>query len=380
VRICLVYDCLYPHTIGGAERWYRGLAERLAASGHQVTYLTMRQWARTSGPELPGVEVVVVGPKMALYARGRRRILPPLLFGFGVFAHLLVRGRRYDVVHTASFPYFSVLAAAAARPLHRFRLVIDWHEVWSRAYWREYLGALAGSIGWGVQRLCARVHHRAFCFSRLHARRLAEEGHRGEVTVLEGEYDGDLEPEPPRAAEPTVVFAGRHIPEKRVPALIPALASARQRIPELRLTVYGDGPERPEVVGSVRRLGLDGAVELPGFVSHERLSEALRSALCMVLPSRREGYGLVVVEAASCGTPSVVVSDPDNAAAELIEEGSNGFIAPSARPEDLAEAIVRVHAAGDELRLSTASWFRENADRLSLDRSLRTVLSTYASR
>jgi hypothetical protein len=33
VRICLVYDCLYPHTVGGAERWYRDLAERLARDG-----------------------------------------------------------------------------------------------------------------------------------------------------------------------------------------------------------------------------------------------------------------------------------------------------------------------------------------------------------
>src|SRR5262249_48379662 len=44
VRICIVYDCLYPHTVGGAERWYRNLSERLADEGHDVTYLTLRQW------------------------------------------------------------------------------------------------------------------------------------------------------------------------------------------------------------------------------------------------------------------------------------------------------------------------------------------------
>ena len=43
VRICLVYDCLFPHTVGGAERWYRELAERLEGP-HEVTYLTRRQW------------------------------------------------------------------------------------------------------------------------------------------------------------------------------------------------------------------------------------------------------------------------------------------------------------------------------------------------
>ena len=44
MNICLVYDCLFPHTIGGAERWYRELALRLVADGHDVTYLTLRQW------------------------------------------------------------------------------------------------------------------------------------------------------------------------------------------------------------------------------------------------------------------------------------------------------------------------------------------------
>ena len=95
----------------------------------------------------------------------------------------------------------------------------------------------------------------------------------------------------------------------------------------------------------------------------------------MVLPSRREGYGLVVVEAAALGTPSVVVAGPDNAATELVEEGVNGYVAPSASPEDLAAAIERVHADGQALRERTAAWFRANARRLSLESSLETVLT-----
>src|SRR4051794_18684989 len=139
MRICLVYDCLYPWTVGGAERWYRNLGERLAADGHEVTYLTLRQWERDEPPRVPGVNVVAVGPRLKLYTEdGRRRTLPPLVFGAGVLWHLLRRGRRYEVVHTASFPYFSLLAAAVVP--RRFRIVVDWHEVWSREYWTEYLG------------------------------------------------------------------------------------------------------------------------------------------------------------------------------------------------------------------------------------------------
>ncbi|HWF73044.1 MAG TPA: glycosyltransferase family 4 protein [Solirubrobacteraceae bacterium] len=378
MRICLVYDCLFPHTVGGAERWYRNLAERLAADGHEVTYLTLRQWDRGVDPGVPRVDVRVVGPRMALYAGpGRRRVLPPLVFGAGVLWHLLRHGRGYDVVHTASFPYFSLLAAALARPLGRYLLVVDWHEVWTLAYWREYLGPVAGAIGWIVQRACARVPQRAFCFSRLHAARLRDEGIRGEITALPGEYDGPLDAPRVRAADPLVVFAGRHIPEKRVPSILPALKRARADMPELRATILGDGPSRAEVLRLVAELGLADAVEVPGFVSTEMVQELLARALCMLLPSRREGYGLVVIEAASLGTPSIVVADPDNAAVELIAPGENGFIAPSASPEDLAAAILRVHAAGVDLRRSTAAWFVRNAGRMSLAHSLEVVLDTY---
>jgi len=317
---------------------------------------------------------------MELYTEsGRRRILPPLVFGAGVLWHLLRHGRRYDVVHTASFPYFSLLAAAIVRPLGRFRLVVDWHEVWSRDYWREYLGGIGGRIGDSVQRLCLRVPQRAFCFSRLHERRLLDAPVNGEVTVLEGEYAGPLEPRDPLPAEPVVVFAGRHIPEKRVPALVPALALARERIPELRGEIYGDGPERDEVLRLRAEHGLEEALAVPGRVEAEQVERALARALCMVLPSSREGYGLVVVEASAAGTPSVVVAGPDNAATGLIEEGVNGYVAASASAEDLAAAIERVHAEGQALRDRTAAWFRANAERLSLSGSLDKVLDSYRS-
>ncbi len=382
VRVCLVYDCLFPHTVGGAERWYRNLGERLAADGHEVTYLTLRQWDRGEDPGVEGVDVRVVGPRMPLYvsdASGRRRILPPLVFGLGVLWHLLRHGRRYDAVHTASFPYFSLLAAAVARPLGRYAIVVDWHEVWSRAYWRSYLGRTGGAVGAFVQRCCARVPQRAFCFSRLHAGRLRGEGLRGEPTVLTGEYMGSLETPEPAPARPVVVFAGRHIPEKRVPALLPAFALVREAAPELRLEIFGDGPERPRVLAEIERLGLGDAVDAPGFVEHARVEEALRTALCMVLPSSREGYGLVVVEAAAGGTPSVVVAGEDNAATELVDDGENGFVAASGSPEDLAAAILRVRDAGPALREATAAWFGRNAERLSLEHSLETVLAAYGS-
>lgn len=385
MRICIVYDCLYPHTVGGAERWYRNLAQRLVQDGHEVTYLTLRQWPRGTDPGVPGVEVRAVGPQMELYSGpGERRILPPLVFGLGVLLHLLRHAGRYDVIHTASFPYFSLLAAAVVRRLQGargtgepYRLVVDWHEVWTLEYWREYLGPVGGRVGWLVQRLCALVPQRAFCFSQLHSRRLRAEGLRGGVTVLSGEYAGSLESRRRGDVELRVVFAGRMIPEKRAPAVVDAIAAARRELPELRGSVIGDGPERDRVLRRVAELGLEDIVDVPGFIATTEVEDAIGRALCMLLPSRREGYGMVVIEAAQAGTPSIVVAEPDNAAVELVDDGENGFIASDGSPDALAAAIVRVHEGGPGLRASTAAWFARNAQRLSLSGSLDTVSSAY---
>lgn len=378
MRICLVYDCLFPHTVGGAERWYRNLAERLAADGHEVTYLTLRQWDHDQVPDIDArVRVIAVGPRMALYTGGRRRIVPPLVFGAGVLWHLLRRGRRYEVLHTCSFPYFSLLAAALVRPVARYRLVVDWFEVWSRAYWVGYLGGVGGRIGAAVQRLCARVPQRAFCFSALHARRLHEEGLEGDITVLRGLYEGPTEPAHPRRADRLVLFAGRLIPEKRVTLGVAAVAAATRRVPGLQALFYGEGPERDALASAIAAHQAGDYIFAPGFAGAEQLDADMRRAMCLLLPSIREGYGLVVVEAAARGTPSVVVPAEDNAAVELVEDGVNGILAAGDDPGAVADAIVAVHEAGEALRASTSRWFAEHADELSMDSSVRAVVGEY---
>ena len=377
MRICLVYDCLFPYTVGGAERWYRNLGERLGAEGHDVTFITLRQWEKGDEPDIPGMRVVAVGPRMSLYTdSGRRRILPPLVFGLGVLRHLALRG-RYDVVHTASFPYFSLLAAGFVRLFRRFRLVVDWHELWTLDYWKEYLGGIGGRVGWLVQKVCVKLPQRAFCFAQLHAERLRREGVHGDVIVLPGEYAGSTERTDPADAEQLLVFAGRHIHEKRVTALVPLMQKLRRSHPELRCEIFGDGPDRSALLEQIAAAGLGDVIDARGFVAGDQVQAAMRRALCHVLPSRREGYGMVVIESSAMGTPSVVVDDPDNAAVELVEEDVNGVIERSADAADLAAAVERVIAAGPALRESTADWFARNAQERSLEASLAIVAASY---
>lgn len=378
MRIAIVYDCLYPHTVGGAERWYADLARNLAVR-HEVTYLTRRQWRDDAELDAPaGVRVVDVCPGGPLYTRsGRRSIGSPLRFGAGVLAHLLRHRHDYDVVHTCAFPYFSLLAARLACAGGGPAIVTDWFEVWSREYWTEYLGRAGGRAGALVQRLCARLTQQATVMSELHARRLESEGYRGSIVRAGGIYAG---PSPNASAgvkEPLVVYVGRHFAHKGVGAIPAAVAAARERIPALRAVIFGDGPERARVQAEISRLGLEGVVSCPGFTSWEQIEADLRRATCLLLPSQREGYGLVIVEAAVHGTPSIVVRGPDNAATELISPGVNGLIAESAEPRTLAAAIDAVHRSIGDLAPRTQAWFRENAARLTIEASLAHLEAMY---
>jgi glycosyltransferase involved in cell wall biosynthesis len=381
MRVAIAYDCLFPNTVGGAERWYRELALRLSDQGHQVTYLTRRQWPRGKGAGTP-FEAIAVSPAAELYTEsGRRRISEPLLYGWGIFWHLLRNGSRYDVVHMASFPYFSLIGAWLALRLRsrskRPRLVVDWFEVWTRDYWTGYLGRVGGPIGYLVQRLCARLPDQSFVFSRLHERRLAEQRHDATLIRLTGIFSGNRSTQPDLDRRELVVFAGRHIPEKQVDALPAAIEIARIAHPKLRCVIFGDGPEHESVRRIVHALALDDVIDLPGHAPAEQVDAAIAAAACLVLPSLREGYGLVVVEAVSKGTPAVVVEGADNAATELIEPGVNGLVASSADPDVLGSAIVEVIERGVPLRRSTLAWYEQHADELSIESSLAVVENSY---
>ena len=380
MRICLVYDCLFPWTVGGAERWTRNVGEALVAEGHEVTYLTRLQWAPGEEPDIPGIRVIAVSPDEPLYGPdGNRTIGQALRFGRGVARHLLAHRGAYDVVHVSASPFFGLAATGLVRRIGRYRVAADWHEVWSDGYWMEYLGGPKGRVAAFVQRACARIPQRAFCFSELHARRLRELGLRGDPIVLRGEWAGALERPEPRAAEPLVVFAGRMIPEKHAPAVVPAIVAARERIPDLRAVIFGAGPELEDVRAAITRHDAAGFVQTPGFVDEDVVQDTLARATCLLLPSTREGYGMVVIEAAAKGVPTVLVAAEDNAATEHVEEGVNGFVAPDLSPAALAAAIVAAHDGGAPLREATADWFAAHAEELSVASSLRRVVAAYRS-
>lgn len=380
MRVCIVYDCLFPWTKGGAERWYRVLADELVRTRHEVTYLTRLQWVEGDEPDIAGVRVVPVSAGGGLYgADGSRRIGAAMAFTRGVIVHLARHRRDYDVVHVCEVPVMTVPAVRVALLGSGALMGVDWLEVWSAQYWRQYLGTPKGTIAALVQRAAAWSSPLAFPISEHTARKLRAQGLCGEMHVMPGLVYESLTTEPTLVPPPTphVVYVGRHIPDKRVTTIPGAVAAARETLPGLTATVLGDGPSRPDVLAEVERLGLQDVVRVPGFVSQETMDAAVRASTCLLFPSAREGYGLVVVEAAARGTPSVVVAGEDNSAAELVADGVNGMVTTSPNPEVLAAAVVRTHEGGAGLRASTARWFADGVERRSVRNSARTIMDVY---
>lgn len=364
MRIAVVFDCLYPFTTGGGEKQYRQFAMEFARAGHEVEYLTRRQW-QGDGEEFEGVRPVAIAPAYELYdAEGVRRPVAALRFALDIFRHLVRHRGRYEAVVVSATPVLNVFAARAALIGTRTTVAVDWLEVWTRQQWWEYSGPYVGRVAAALQQLAVRLSpialgHSQHTVDGLHANHVPHGPVRSPGLIPDGREDVTPRLETPEGLAPMVLFVGRHIQDKQVDALPPALALARRELPGLHAVITGEGPERDRVEQAARDAGVAEIVEFPGFVSEQELDRLMTEAGCLVNPSRREGYGLVVVEAAAHGTPSVVIDHPTNAATELVEDGGNGFVARSAEPEPLAAAIVSAVRGGDSLRRTTRGWYEE---------------------
>lgn len=377
-RLAVAYDCLFPFTTGGGERQYRAFAEHAVRAGLTVDYLTSVQWPGEP-PTDTAFEVVPVCGRLRLYdERGVRRTPAALAYAWGLFRALARRRSSYDAVVVSGLPVLNVFAARTALIGSRTAVVVDYLEVWGRRQWLEYAGRVTGTIAWVLQRAAIALTPTATCHSRLTAQRLRAEGFRGRLLVSPGLIDGETEVVAAQcaASPPFVLYAGRHIPDKRVEALPAAVAHARRTVPDLRLVILGDGPSSPAVDAAIEAADAASWTTRPGFVTEQELAQLMREATALVNPSRREGYGLVVVEAAAFGTPVVLVGDEGNAATELVEPGVNGYIAGSAAPADLAAGVLAAVEGGDGLRASTRSWYEEAVRTRTVERTVAQLLST----
>jgi glycosyltransferase involved in cell wall biosynthesis len=377
-RVAIAYDCLFPLNTGGGERVYRRIAELFVDRGMPVDYVTRRQWEPADEP-VAGFSVVPVWSGEIYDDGGSRSTSSALGFAAALFRHFRRHRRDYDLVLVAALPVLNVFAVWFALLGSKTVIAVDWLEVWPWRKWRSYAGFVTGTIAFVLQILAIRLGAIQTVNSSFTRERLLS--YLGQVDPLVlGLVDlvGDVPAaSTARPGPPVALFVGRHIPDKRITALPAAVAEARKVLPELRMVVAGTGPETDALRERIHELGLDAAFQVLGRVSDDELERLLSTASVLVNPSAREGFGLVIAEAAAHATPSVVVAGEDNAAADLVIDGVNGFVAADVDAVRLGGAIVQAVQAGEGLRTSTLAWFSRERETNGLSGSVDEVLARY---
>ena len=137
---------------------------------------------------------------------------------------------------------------------------------------------------------------------------------------------------------PIILAAGRLTRQKDFGTLLRAFSLVWKRVPSVKLLILGEGEERAKLEQLSVKLGLQDAVQFPGFVINP--FAYIANSAVFVLSSRWEGFANVIVEALMCGTP-VVSTDCPSGPAEILGGGKYGNLVPVGDPEALAEAILQ---------------------------------------
>ncbi|MDX2207308.1 MAG: glycosyltransferase family 4 protein [Gemmatimonadales bacterium] len=337
---------------GGAELHLFELFSRLAARGHRVR-LVCSGFEGGATPELvDGIEVHRTGGRHSFALLGRRAVRRAL------------RAERPDLVIEdinklpLGLPTLTELPVYAIIP-HLFGTTAFQEAAWPMA-----------ATVWTAERLIPMIYRRA----RFHA---ISDSTRDDLVargisadridvVCPGVDAVRFTPDPAigRHDPGRFVYVGRLKRYKGVEHLIRALAIARQTHPELSVDIAGSGDDRPRLEELTRRLGQAGHVRFLGFVDEATKISLLRRAVANVFPSPKEGWGITVMEAAACGTPSLASDAPG--LRDSVRDGITGRLVPHADPTALAQAMLDL--ADDPATVER--WgraARDHAERLSWD-------------
>ncbi len=339
LRIALITR-RFPPLIGGAEKVLSYLAPALAEAEAEVTVLT----SSVPGLDLPVEERVVDRLRVRRLPTSGLRFIGTLLY-MRALRRALVDDPP-DVAYVSMLKHDAYVAIGVGRRLG-FPVILR----------PEGAGA-TGDIawqGWGrFGRWIARRTRSADAVVAISAAIRAElEADGYDPARIVDRPNGVPVPEPawsPRPAwtdAPRAMFVGRLAKEKGLDALVEAWPRVRQVHLEARLTLIGEGPERPTLEALVVRHGLGTSVAMPG--SMDEPVDQLCQADLFVLPSHEEGMSIALLEAMGLGIPVVASAIPGNQ--RLVDDEVHGLLALPGDPSSIAEAILRTWAEPDAARV-----------------------------
>lgn len=383
MKIAFVYDAVYPWVKGGAEIRIHELGKRLSSEGHDVHLFGIKWWEGGDIIRHEGMTLHGVCKARELYVNGRRSITAALVFAVKLFPALLKE--KFDLIDVSVFPYFSCFTVKTVSVLKKTPAVFTWHEVWGD-YWYEYLGKMKGFFGFLIEKTVATISKNNIAVSDWTKDRLeALKGTDSEIAVLYNGVDlkliSGIKPAGGGSSERQggkiydVIFAGRLIKEKNVDVLIKAVSLLKKDFPEICCCIVGDGPERKALEKLTHELGVQENVIFAGFQEYRVLIGKIKASKVLVLPSSREGFGMVVIEAFACGVPVVTVSEKYNAAQGLVEDGVDGFVV-RLEEREIAEGVEKMLEKNSGNKEASEATFNK-ARKYDWDEIVKNVRSVY---
>lgn len=372
MKIAYIYDAVYPWVKGGAEKRIYELARRLASKGYDIHWYGVGWWWPEKGQkdiEMDGIKFHGVCRPIELYDGDRRSIKEAIYFAWKLFFKL--RGEKFDIIDCQGFPFFSCYTAKFNSLFSKSTLIITLHEVWNN-YWYEYLG-IAGFFGKLTEKIMVYLSNNIITVSEKTKKDLKGLKQGEESVVIPNGIDlEEIGQITPAVDKSDIIFVGRLLKEKNTELLIKSIVRVKKSFPQIKCFIIGEGPEKPYLEELTVKLGLNKNVEFLGFMKdYKDLISHMKSSQVLVLPSKREGFGMVVLEANACGIPAVVINHPMNAAKDLIRD-KNGFIAEMSE-KSLAEKIIKGINSKEEMKSSC----KEFAKRYDWNKIIQDLESYY---
>jgi glycosyltransferase involved in cell wall biosynthesis len=283
---------------GGSETYLQRIGARLAADGIAVTLRTAAYPGAPRGEVVDGVRISRAGGRYSVYLWALLAMATARI-GLGPLRH----ARPDIVIDTQNgWPFF-------ARLVFGSRAVVLVHHC-HREQW-PLAGRFMGRLGWYCEStLSPRVHrgNQYVTVSLPSARDLADLGvAHDRIAIVRNGLD-DAPPHTldlPRSPTPRVAVLSRLVPHKQIEDALDAVALLRNRIDGLHLDVVGGGWWHDRLVEHARRLGITDAVTFHGHVGDVAKHQVVQRAWVHMLPSRKEGWGLAVTEAARHAIPTI---------------------------------------------------------------------------
>ncbi|NDJ90591.1 glycosyltransferase family 4 protein [Mycolicibacter kumamotonensis] len=347
---------------GGSETYLQRIGAELASAGVAVTLRTARYPGAPKHEVIDGVRISRRGGRYTVYLWALA-VMAAARVGLGP----LRRVRPDAVIDTQNgLPFL-------ARLIYGRRVAMLVHHC-HREQW-PVAGPVLSRIGWLVEsRLSPWLNRRNqyLTVSLPSARDLIELGVGAErIAVVRNGLD-EAPPATlsgPRAETPRVVVLSRLVPHKQIEDALEAVAALRSRVPGLRLDVIGGGWWGDRLVQHATALGITDAVTFHGHVDEHTKHRLVQQAWVHVLPSRKEGWGLAVVEAGQHGVPTIGYR-ASGGLSDSIVDGVTGLLVDD-RDELveqlhrlLADAVLREQLGGKAQDRSAEFSWRQSADGL----------------